>query len=174
MNYIDIILLLLLLFSAINGLKNGFVAEVASLAALIFGIWGAIVFSGITSGFLIEKFNMKSEYLGIISFIITFMLIVVLVHIIGRVVKKLVGIVLPGIIDHLAGLIFGIVKSALILSVILIVLDKIDNNVRILSKDAKTKSHLYEPVRSLGPSIFHFLNVWDGRENLSNSGNKGA
>ena len=144
-------------------MRNGFVAETASLAALIFGIWGAIVFSGTTSVFLIEKFNMKSEYLGIISFIITFLIIVILVYIVGSVVKKIVRFVLPGIIDHLAGFIFGIVKSALILSVILIVLEKIDDKVSILSKDTKTNSRLYEPVRSLGPSVFYFIDVWDNR-----------
>ena len=168
MNYIDIILFILLLFSAIGGLRNGFVAEAVSLAALIFGIWGAIKFSYITSDFLVENFNMNSEHLGIISFIVTFLFIVILVHIVGRMIKKFVGFVLPGIIDHLAGLIFGIVKSVLILSVILVIFDKIDNNVHILSKGAKTKSHLYEPVRSFGPSIFPFLDVWDDRENSSN------
>ena len=165
MNYIDIIILLLLLFSAFNGLRNGFVAEAVSLATLIFGIWGAIKFSGITSVFLVETFNMKSAHIGIISFIVTFLIIVILVHIVGRVVKKIVGFVLPGIIDHLAGFIFGIVKSALILSVILVIFDKIDNYVHVLSEDAKTKSHLYEPVRSFGPSVFPFLNAWDNREN---------
>ena len=171
MNYIDIILLLLLSFSAIIGFRNGFVVEAASLAALILGIWGAIEFSNITSGFLIETFNMKSGYINIISFILTFLIIVILIHIVGRVVKKFVRIILPGIIDHLAGLIFGIVKSALILGVFLIVIDKIDVHSRVLPKDAKIKSRLYEPVRSLGPSIFHFLNVWDNRGNFSDSGN---
>ncbi|MDR2910975.1 MAG: CvpA family protein [Bacteroidales bacterium] len=172
MNYIDIIILLLLFFSAINGLRNGFVAEAVSFAALIVGILGAIKFSGITSEFLIENLSMKSEHLGIISFIATFLIIVILVYIIGSFIKKLVGIVLPGIIDHLAGLIFGIIKSALILSVILIVFDKIDNSVHILSEDTKTKSRLYEPVRSFAPSIFPFLDVWDDRKNSPGSGNK--
>ena len=163
MNYIDIILLLLLLFSAIGGLRNGFVAEAVSLAALILGVWGAIKLSGITSDFLLENFNMQSEHLGIIAFIATFLVIVILVYIAGIVVKKIVGIVLPAVIDHLAGLIFGIVKSALILSVILVVIDKIDRDIHILSEDAKAKSHLYEPVRSFGPSVFPFLDAWDNR-----------
>jgi membrane protein required for colicin V production len=53
MNFIDIILGLLLIFSAFGGFKHGLVAEVAYLAALILGIWGAIHFSGITTGLLI-------------------------------------------------------------------------------------------------------------------------
>ena len=44
MNYIDIILGILLLLSAIGGFKKGLIVELASLAALILGIWGAIEF----------------------------------------------------------------------------------------------------------------------------------
>ena len=163
MNYIDIILLILLLLSAISGLRNGLIAEAISLATLILGIWGAIELSYITSDFLVESLNMKSEHIAIISFIVTFLVIVVLIYFVGIVMKKIVGIVLPGIINHLAGLIFGIVKSALILSVILVVFDKIDNDVHILSEDAKTKSRLHEPIRSFGPSVFPFLDTWDDR-----------
>ena len=163
MNYIDIILLILLLLSAISGLRNGLIAEAISLATLILGIWGAIEFSYITANFLVESFSMKSEHIATVSFIVTFLIIVVLIYFVGIVMKKIVGIVLPGIINHLAGLIFGIVKSALILSVILIVFDKLDNNIHILSEDAKAKSRLHEPIRSFGPSVFPFLDAWDGR-----------
>jgi membrane protein required for colicin V production len=172
MNYIDIVLGLLLLFSAIGGFRNGFVAEVVSLAALVFGIWGAIEFSDVTSEFLVENFNMKSDHLNIISFIVTFIVIVILVHIVGNVVKKFVDIVMLGFIDNLAGLVFGVLKSALILSVILVIFDKIDDDVHILSTEAKSKSRLYEPMRSFAPSVFPFLDVWDDRENPTDPDDK--
>ena len=66
MNYIDIILVLLLIFSAISGFRKGLIVELASLAALILGIWGAIEFSDITSEFLVENFNWEPEYLSLI------------------------------------------------------------------------------------------------------------
>ena len=62
MNYIDIILGLLLIFSAIGGFKNGLIAEIASLAALILGIWGAIHFSDNTTELLIKYFDLKSDH----------------------------------------------------------------------------------------------------------------
>lgn len=168
MNYIDIVLGLLLLFSAIGGFRKGLIAELASLAALILGVWGAIEFSGITSEFLIENFNVQTRHLNIISFVVTFIVIVILVHIVGNVVNKLVDTVMLGFVNRLAGLVFGIVKSALILSVILVVFDKIDDDIEILSRDAKAESRLYEPIRSFAPSIFPFLNIWDDRDNSDN------
>lgn len=161
MNYIDIVLGLLLLFSAISGFKKGLIVELASLAALILGIWGAIEFSDVTTGFLVENFNWNADRLDIISFIITFIVIVVLVHIVGNVVNKLVETVMLGFVNKLAGLVFGILRAALVLSIILVVFDKIDEDVKILSDETKTESRMYEPIRNFAPSIFPFINIWD-------------
>ena len=63
MNYIDIVLSILLVLSAISGFKKGLVVELASLAALVLGIWGAFEFSYITSEFLVENLNWKWDHL---------------------------------------------------------------------------------------------------------------
>lgn len=173
MNYIDIALGILLIFAAIGGFKKGLIAEVASLAALILGIWGAIKFSYITSEFLVENFNLQTDYLNLISFAVTFVVIVILVHIIGSAVTKMVDVVMLGFINKLAGLVFGIVKSALILSIILVVFDKIDEDVHILPEKTKANSRMYEPIRSFAPTIFPFIDVWeiDLKDNFTNKNN---
>lgn len=171
MNYIDIILGILLILSAIGGFRKGLIVELASLAALILGIWGAVEFSYITSGFLIENFNWKWDHLNIVSFIITFAVIVILVHIVGNTVTKLVETVMLGFVNKLAGLVFGILRAALILSIILMVFDKIDEDVNILPDKAKEESQMYEPIRNLAPSIFPFINFWNNESNSDNDGN---
>ncbi|MFV0593487.1 MAG: CvpA family protein [Draconibacterium sp.] len=170
MNYIDIILLILLVLSAINGFTKGLIAEVVSLAALILGIWGAIEFSYITSEFLIENFHLTTKHLNIISFVVTFVVIVILVHIVGNVVNKMAEAVLLGFVNKLAGLVFGVIKSALIISVLLVVFDKVDKDVGIISKETKANSRMYEPIRSLAPSIFPFIDDWE--INLGNNNHK--
>ena len=164
MSYIDIILGLLLIFAAISGFRKGLIVELVSLAALILGIWGAIEFSGVTSEFLTENLNLKTEHLNIISFVVTFIVIVILVHIVGNVIDKIVETAMMGFLNKLAGMVFGVLKSALILSVILVIFDKIDEDVQILSPEAKTKSKLYAPMRNFAPSIFPFVNIWDDDE----------
>lgn len=161
MNYIDIVLVLLLVFSAIGGFKNGLIAEIASLAALILGIWGAIHFSDVTSEFLIENFNLKTDHLNIISFIVTFVVIVILVHIVGNVLSKMVETVMLGFVNKLAGMVFGILRAALILSIVLLIFDKIDEDVKILPEKAKAESRMYEPIRNLAPFIFPFIDFWN-------------
>ena len=168
MNYIDIIIGLILLIAAITGLKKGLIAELASLAALVLGIWGAIEFSYITTDFLVKNFNLETEYLSIISFIVTFIVIVILVHIVGNSVNKLVEVAMLGFLNKPAGLIFGVLRSALVLSILLLVFDRINQDVEIISQKTKTESRLYEPVRKLAPSIFPFIQNWVDSKNENN------
>jgi membrane protein required for colicin V production len=80
---------------------------------------------------------------------------------VGSSVNKLIEVAMLGVVNKMAGLVFGILRSALVLSIILLVFDKIDEDVEILSQEAKTESRLYEPVRKLAPSIFPFIKIWD-------------
>ncbi len=160
MNYIDIILGLLLIISAIGGLKKGLIIEVATLTALILGVWGAIHFSDITTDLLIKYFDLKTDYLNIISFIVTFIVIVILVHIVGNVVSKLVDTAGLGIINKLGGMVFGLLRAILFLSILLIVIDKIDNDVQFIPENAKKSSSMYEPIKNVAPSIFPFIDDW--------------
>lgn len=169
MNYIDIVLGILLVLSAISGFRKGLIVELASLAALILGIWGAIEFSYITSEFLVENFDWQWDHLNIVSFIITFIVIVILVHIVGNTVTKLVETAMLGFVNKFAGLVFGFLRGALFLSIVLVVFDKIDEDVEILSKETKANSRMYEPLRNLAPSIFPFINFWEDEDNSDNN-----
>jgi membrane protein required for colicin V production len=161
MNYIDVILGLLLIFSVIGGFKNGLITEIASLAALILGIWGAIHFSYITTELLIKYFDLKSYYLNIISFGVTFIVIVILVHIVGNVVNSMFDSMVLGVVNKLGGMVLGLARSILFLSIVLLVFDKIDNDVQIIPEETKAKSRMYEPIRNIAPSIFPFIDIWN-------------
>jgi membrane protein required for colicin V production len=161
MNYIDVILGLLLIFSVIGGFKNGLITEIASLAALILGIWGAIHFSYITTELLIKYFDFKSNYLNIISFGVTFIVIVILVHIVGNVVNNMFDSMMLGVVNKLGGMVLGLARSILFLSIVLLVFDKIDNDVQIIPEETKAKSRMYEPIRNIAPSIFPFIDIWN-------------
>jgi len=73
MNYIDLVLGIIIILAAIQGFRKGFIVELASLAALVLGIWGAIKFSDWTAGFITETFGYTSKYLVAISFLVTFL-----------------------------------------------------------------------------------------------------
>jgi membrane protein required for colicin V production len=160
MNYLDVVLGILLILSAINGFTKGFVEELAGLVALVLGIWAAIHFSDVVGQFLTDKFHWTFQHLSIIAFIITFLIVVILVQLIGSFFSKLVKAVNLGFLNRLAGLAFGMVKGALILSILLVVFDKIDKDVHLIAEKTKTESRLYTPIRNFAPGVFPFLDFW--------------
>ncbi|WP_120273130.1 CvpA family protein [Mangrovibacterium diazotrophicum] len=173
MNYIDIILGILLVIAAVRGFIKGFIVELASLVALILGIWGAIHFSHFTAGFLVDTFHWESEHVGLVAFIITFLIILVVVHILGNILTKLVEALALGFLNHLAGLFFGVLKTALILSIILLFFDRIDEDAHLISQETKEESQVYEPLKNLVPTLLPFLNFWDETEDLQKSKTNG-
>jgi membrane protein required for colicin V production len=154
MNFIDAIIIIILAFAVIRGFTNGLVKEVASLAALILGIWGAIKFSDYTAGKLYDNFNMTGKYVGIISFVVTFGIIAIVIHFIGVLLDKLLEAVALGFVNRLLGMVFGLIKSVLILSVIFVVLNAIDTRRPFLPKERIEKSRLYNPISEIAPAIF--------------------
>jgi membrane protein required for colicin V production len=137
------------------------IAELASIAALILGIWGAIHFSQITTEQLIRYFKLQTEYLDIISFAVTFVIIVILVHIVADVVSKMVEPGLLGVFNKMGGVIVGLLRSLLFLSIMLMIFDRIDNDMHFIPENAKKESRMYESIRNLAPSIFPFIDLWD-------------
>ncbi|MFY9153876.1 MAG: CvpA family protein [Prolixibacteraceae bacterium] len=173
MNYIDIVLGILLIIAAVQGFRKGFIVELASLAALVLGIWGGIKFSDWTADFITRNTGFDSKYLSIIAFFVTFIAIVVLIHILGKVIDNAVKAVALGFLNRLAGIIFGVLKAAVILSIFLLLFDTIDENVHLLPARQKTESKVYTPLKQLVPTLFPFIKLWK-TDFLSNPDEKTA
>jgi len=161
MNYIDLVLAIILIIAAVQGFRKGFIVELASLAALVLGIWGAIKFSDWTAGFITETFNYHSEHLSTIAFVVTFIAIVILIHLLGKMLDNVVKAVALGFLNRLAGIIFGVLKTAVILSIFLLLFDSVDENMHILPAKQKTESKIYSPMKQLVPTLFPFIKLWD-------------
>lgn len=157
MNWIDTIIIIILGLSMIMGFINGFVKEVASLAALILGIWGAIKFSTFTAAKLYDYFDMTGKYVGIIAFLITFGFIVIIIHFIGILANKIVDAVALGFVNRLLGIVFGLLKSVLIMSVFFVILNAIDARRPFLPKETIERSIFYNPVSDIAPAIFPII-----------------
>ena len=164
MNYIDLVLGIILIIAAIQGFRKGFIVEAASLAALILGIWGAIKFSDWTAGYISKTFNYHSSSLGTVAFLVTFVGIVILIHILGKILDSTIKAVALGFLNRLAGIIFGVLKTAVILSILLMLFDPIDENVHLLPTKQKGESKIYTPMKQLVPTLFPFIKLWDSND----------
>lgn len=158
MNWLDILLLLVLAGGAFSGFRNGFIGELASLAGLLLGIWGAVKFSWWTAG-LLEGLGLSFSLTPVIAFIVTFIVISILVQILGGIVSGLVKAAALGWINKLAGIIAGILKAAVVASVIFFVLDLVSEKHRIIPEETRKESVLYERVADIVPTILPFLHL---------------
>lgn len=161
MGIFDIIIAVILVFGFIRGLMKGLFVEVASLAALVAGVYGAIHFSYFVGDFLNEKVSWSEQYITLASFAITFAIIVLAISLLGKLFTKLADFAYLGWINKILGGVFGALKLALILSIVLLVFDKFNNTIPFVNAEEKEKSILYEPVRKLAPMLFPTL-IRDG------------
>ena len=154
MAIIDIIIGALLLFGLIRGFSKGLFVEVASLVALVAGVYGAIHFSNFAAEFLENKFDLEQKYINSIAFAITFVIIVIAIALAGKALTKLANFAALGLLNKLLGGLFGALKIGLILSIILIVFDTMNKAVVFADKDDLENTILYKPIKSLAPLIF--------------------
>ena len=157
MNWLDIVLAIPLLWFLYKGFRNGLVIELASLAALVLGVYAALYFSYYTQAYLEENFEIAENYLYIISFAITFLIVAIIVYLAGKIIHKLVNIVALGFLNRIAGGIFGFLKAALVLSVILYFINGFGSG--LIESDVKEKSVLYKPIESIVPMIIPWLDL---------------
>ena len=154
MNIFDIIITALLLFGFVRGLVKGLFVEVASLAALIGGVYGAIHFSYLISNFLKEYVTWNTEYISLAAFAITFILIIVVISLLGKALTKIANFASLGIINKILGGVFGVLKIGLILSVVFIFFGKMNDTIPFIEKQTLEESILYSPVKKIAPTIF--------------------
>ena len=157
MNWIDLILLIIIGWSIYNGFTKGFIISIASLCALILGVFGAIKFSGYTAEILASKLNQEPDKINLIAFIITFVLIVVLTHIVARLADKLVKAVALSFFNRMLGVLFCILKNLLIASVVLVIIGRVNEKVTVIKNSQIEKSILFKPIQSLAPALYPYL-----------------
>jgi len=108
-------------------------------------------------GYVDSAVNVEESYLPLIAFAITFVGIVVGIHFIAKILSKLVEAIALGWLNTIAGILFGLLKAAFIISLFIFIFDKIDSSNNFISKDLKDNSILYGPIKTLAPTIFPSL-----------------
>lgn len=159
MNYLDIIILLPLVYGIFRGFQKGFAIELATLAALILGVWGAYKFSYITTIFLRDKFDMTGDYLPYVSFFLTFVVIVILVNLLGKLLDNLLKAASLGFINRLAGSILGFAKLAVVIALLVFLVHKIDDRTGLIPEKDKRGSLLYDWTYDFTQSVLPYIDI---------------
>ena len=154
MGILDIVIGLLLIYGLYKGFINGLFVEIASIIALIAGLFGAIHFSYIAGDYLSQNMEWNERYINITAFIITFVIIVLVVHLAGKFLTKIADFAMLGLLNKLAGAIFGALKVAVIIGALLVFFERANSSINMVKSETLEESILYEPVKEIGALVF--------------------
>lgn len=167
MNTFDIIIAALLLFGFVRGLMKGLFVEIASLVAMIAGVYGAIHFSYFIGDWLKNSVSWDEKYISLTAFAGTFVVIIIVIALLGKVLTKIADFASLGILNKILGGVFGALKIGLILSVIFIFFGKMNDTIPFVKQESLNESILYHPVKKIAPTIFPSI-IKDGSEEIIN------
>ncbi|HMI05911.1 MAG TPA: CvpA family protein [Flavobacterium sp.] len=160
MNLMDVFLCIGLVFGLVNGLRKGFFVELASLVSLLLGIFVAIKFSYLMKAFLGNHGFSSGKTIEVLAFALTFIVVVVGVSLLAKFFTKMADFAALGLFNKLLGGIFGVLKTVLILSIFLNLLQKVNFDYRFVSKETLDQSKLYQPVQKVSRMIYPSISEW--------------
>ena len=121
MNPFDILIIIVLGYSLVRGLFRGLVKELSSIIGVLGGFYAAYTYYKVLAG-LLSRLIHDISYLNILSFLIIFCGVLIIVGVLGVIIKYLLNIAFLGWIDRIGGVVFGVLKGILIVSVLFITL----------------------------------------------------
>lgn len=165
MNYIDIIIAVPVVWLGYLGFKKGFVIELATLLALVGGVFVGIKLSNYAAEGLSGLID--SKYLPVVSFSITFLAVVVFVFILGRLLEKAIKVVALGLPNRIFGALFGVVKALALLAVLVLVVETFNEHLQFIPQEQIEGSTLYNPLLEVCQKILPTIEEFKQEQTIS-------
>jgi membrane protein required for colicin V production len=118
MSLVDLLIFAVLAVSVISAFVKGFFVEVFSLVGVILGLFVAAA-NYATFAPWIERVVENHEIANLIAFVVIALLVMIVAGLLGRVFRRLLRGVGLGIVDRLLGAAFGLVKGAVVVTLVL-------------------------------------------------------
>lgn len=160
MIYIDLIVIVVLLYAFLKGFSNGLVNELASFLGLLIGAIISYSFSDDLSKIIDDYVEIDGQILNILSVILLFILTSFLFTIAGKYMTKLIKYISLGTINRLLGGIFSSLKFLIIIVSISMVINYFSEllAIEIIPSEQKNKSTVYPILISIGDLLLEVLN----------------
>ena len=160
MGIIDIILGAALVFAMYKGLQNGLFVELASLISFFVGIFIAIKFSYIVGDAIGDSITSSAKTAKVLAFVITLAGVVIGIHLLAKVFSGIASFVFLGWLNKLGGAAFAGLKTVLLLGIVLSLLQKVNVNEMIISKETQANSVLFNPILKTSDALLPYLKNW--------------
>ena len=153
MNWLDIVIIVLLLYSVWEGWRQGVVTQILGLAALALGIFLAWRYGGAIGGWL----GLEEVMARIVGFIVVLVAVILGVVLIGRATRGLFRIVGLGVFDSILGVLFSAFKMVLFVGLFMMLFEVLDPEGKVISVGIRDGSVMYRVVDGVCDVVFPFV-----------------
>jgi len=124
MKPIDLFVLIPVIWGVYKGYTKGFIIEFTTLISLVIAIFLGFQLTETVIGYLQDWIDVPDGMMPYIAFVLVFIAVLFLISWVAKGIKKVVNFTLLGQLDNIAGAVFGGLKFAFILSVLLWLTDQ--------------------------------------------------
>ena len=155
MNPIGIGIIVFIAYYGYRGFQRGLVEEIGRLIGLVLAIILASRFSSVLAG----QLGLDSEVARTAAaFVIIFVVTLVAMGFVIRAVRTLIELVLMGWLDRLGGILFGVLKSLLVLGVLIYIMESVNFTQSFVAR-LEQRSFVYRQVVALKDGLFSVLSL---------------
>ena len=154
MNWLDIVILCLIVAGLVKGLSDGMVKQLVAIIALIIGVY---LCSGVANwlyNFLVQLGWFPPRAVLLTSYFLGFVLIVGIILLAGNIIHRLIDATPLSIFNHLIGGFIGVVLMILFVSLLFNLIEIFDHQSVLLSQKIKVESRFYLVIKTIIPSFF--------------------
>ena len=160
MAILDIILLLCFIPAIVTGISKGFVKQVIDLVAILAAAWAAFQFSKMLGPWLGQYITLDPSILNVVSFVLIAIVVAVLLHLVGALITNAMKALSLGFVNRLMGLIFGVLKVALILGLLILLFETLNSSLQIVKPEATANAVVYNALKNAANAIFPILKAF--------------
>ncbi|MDP9229582.1 MAG: CvpA family protein [Bacteroidota bacterium] len=167
---IDIIFAILMVLAIIKGFQRGFIVAIFSMIAFVIGLAAAIKLSAVVAAYIGQSVKISDKWLPVISFIVVFIIVILLVRIGAKLIEKTFQVAMLGWLNRLSGVLLYAALYTFIYSVVLFYAE----HMQLLKPATIHGSVTYSYIQPLGPKVIDaigaiipiFKNMFTGLENF--------
>lgn len=157
MSILDIILLICFIPALVQGVRKGFIAQVISIASIIIGIWASSRFTEVVSEWLGKYITVSDQVMKVVAFALIFIAVFLVLAAVGKLLEGMFKMVTLGWLNRLAGLVFALLKTSLILGILIMVFTSLNDTFDLVSEATLNESVLYPPFKEAAFKIFPYI-----------------
>lgn len=157
MNILDIILLICFIPALVQGIRKGFIAQAISIISIIVGIWASARFADVVAAWVAQYITASEQVMKVVAFALILIVVFFLLGLLGKALEGIFNFVLLGWLNKLLGVVFALLKTALIVGLIIMAFSSLNDTFHLVKEEVLNESVLYPPLKKVAFDVFPYI-----------------